>query len=466
MHPQGLSFVSEAPIDASSDSLEGDPRWIAIQRVLQTPSFARSARLSAFLEYVGRRAILGLCDEITEQQIGVHVFERSSDYNPGDDGIVRQNARQLRQRLALYYQEEGLQDAIRVIIPRGAYIPVFESNASAFQPSSSAAEDRKSARFPETEVRNLKPPGPTETKLRPEQVESLGTRTPSSKASLRRRFWVVAAGLILVGVLLIVRRERAPKTTGLNQLWLTLFQPQRITFVVPGDAGMKLFTNVAHHTVSVSDYASRAYLTTRAGEFALDGESDPLAQRRYTTMSDVNLIVALLRLPQRFSSRVQVVFAREFTTDELSDGNAVLIGAPEADPWVQLFNSRVDFSVVYGQDYTILDRDPHPNEPRTYSPSDSGGTQYSYAIISLTKNPDQTGHVLLLEGATMDQVQAAIDFLLNPSEMVPVLQAARGKNGQLRSFDALLQTTSYNGGSLGARLVSLHLHPQDDILRQ
>ncbi len=224
---------------------------------------------------------------------------------------------------------------------------------------------------------------------------------------------------------------------------------------------MKLYTNVAHRIVSVSEYASRSYLTTQAGDITPDGNpaSGTLAQRRYTTMSDVKLITALLRLPHKFSDRMQICFAREFNVNYLKTGNAILIGAPEANPWVQVFDTEVDFSVIYGQSYTILNRKPKANEPRTYSTIENGGARHSYAVISLTSNPGETGHVLLIEGASMDEIEAAIDFLLNPKQMSPVLAATKGGNEQLHPFDLLLQTTSYNGGSLDAKLASLHIHP-------
>jgi len=83
--------------------LEMDPRWLSVQRLINTESLAKATRLSSFLQYIVERFLRGRTEEITEQQIGVHVFGRPTDYNPGDDNIVRQTARQLRQRLALYY---------------------------------------------------------------------------------------------------------------------------------------------------------------------------------------------------------------------------------------------------------------------------------------------------------------------------------------------------------------------------
>jgi hypothetical protein len=95
---------------------------------------AKASRLSSFLLYIVERSLQGRTEEITEQQIGVHVFGRPTNYNPGDDNIVRQTARQLRQRLALYYQEEGRNEPIQVFVPRGGYTPQFQSSTEQTAP--------------------------------------------------------------------------------------------------------------------------------------------------------------------------------------------------------------------------------------------------------------------------------------------------------------------------------------------
>ena len=108
--------------------LTEDPRWQLAQRIVASKSFAKSALLSKFLLYICDRALCGRTDEISEHQIGVHVFVRRPGYNPGEDNIVRNYARQLRQRLDHYFEEEGKSEELRIGIPLGKYIPVFSTN--------------------------------------------------------------------------------------------------------------------------------------------------------------------------------------------------------------------------------------------------------------------------------------------------------------------------------------------------
>src|SRR5271163_593129 len=105
--------------------LNADPRWQLAQRIAASRSFAKSALLSRFLLYVCEREITGRTAEITEHQIGVHVFGRRPGYHPGEDNIVRNYARQLRHRLDQYFLEEGREEGLRLSIPRGKYVPVY-----------------------------------------------------------------------------------------------------------------------------------------------------------------------------------------------------------------------------------------------------------------------------------------------------------------------------------------------------
>jgi hypothetical protein len=129
-----LTELAGGPIVNSADpsnqhvDLDGDTRWQLAQRIATSKSFAKSGFLLKFLLYVCERELTGRADEISEQQIGVHVFGRRPDYNPGEDNIVRSYARQLRQRLDLYFEEDGQQEKLRITIPRGGYVPVFFCN--------------------------------------------------------------------------------------------------------------------------------------------------------------------------------------------------------------------------------------------------------------------------------------------------------------------------------------------------
>ena len=104
----------------------GDPRWELVERIVASPCFVKSPRLCSFLIYICDLFLRGRADEINELNIGEALFDRPANYDPSADGIVRSHASRLRQRLDQYFSEEGAQEPIRLLIPKGGYMPVFE----------------------------------------------------------------------------------------------------------------------------------------------------------------------------------------------------------------------------------------------------------------------------------------------------------------------------------------------------
>lgn len=99
-----------------------------VSRILETKSFRRSNILSKFLYYVVSETLNGNKKSLKEYVIAINVLKRSPDFDPQLDAIVRIHARRLRNLIDNYYNEAGLNDPIRISIPKGRYIPVFTDN--------------------------------------------------------------------------------------------------------------------------------------------------------------------------------------------------------------------------------------------------------------------------------------------------------------------------------------------------
>jgi hypothetical protein len=111
---------------AHSRTSATDSRRELVGRVVASSPFSKTERLSSLLLYVCDVALNGRADELSEQNVGEAVFGRSRDYDSANDGIVRAQVSRLRQRLDLYFDGEGAEEPIRIVIPRGGYIPFFE----------------------------------------------------------------------------------------------------------------------------------------------------------------------------------------------------------------------------------------------------------------------------------------------------------------------------------------------------
>lgn len=116
----------------------------ALDHVLASPAFINAGRLSRMLRFVVERTLDGQGDQLKEYLLGVEVFDRSSDYDPRLDSIVRVEARRLRAKLAEYYDAEGATDAVRIRLGKGGYLPTFErvEAATASSPIGRRGRDR------------------------------------------------------------------------------------------------------------------------------------------------------------------------------------------------------------------------------------------------------------------------------------------------------------------------------------
>jgi tetratricopeptide (TPR) repeat protein len=121
-----------------------------LQKILNSPLFRGAPRHSRFLTFVVRKALAGEADNIKEYPIGLEVFDRKADFDPGSDPVVRSEARRLRSRLSEYYESLGRLDPIYISLPKGTYVPTFHRlNGKAIGATSSVvAPDGRSAEHP------------------------------------------------------------------------------------------------------------------------------------------------------------------------------------------------------------------------------------------------------------------------------------------------------------------------------
>jgi tetratricopeptide (TPR) repeat protein len=95
------------------------------RKLLDSAVFASSPSLSRFLAYVVDETLDGRSAQVKEYVIGVSVLGRPDDYDPRLDPIVRVQARNLRNRLKIYYEGVGATDSVLIELPKGSYVPVF-----------------------------------------------------------------------------------------------------------------------------------------------------------------------------------------------------------------------------------------------------------------------------------------------------------------------------------------------------
>jgi TolB-like protein/Flp pilus assembly protein TadD len=97
-----------------------------LHRILHSGPFAHSRRRQRFLEYVVNETLAGRAERLKGYNVGIEVFDRPETFDPAVDPIVRIEAARVREKLREYYDTEGLTDAVRIDLPKGAYTPQIE----------------------------------------------------------------------------------------------------------------------------------------------------------------------------------------------------------------------------------------------------------------------------------------------------------------------------------------------------
>jgi hypothetical protein len=97
-----------------------------LSRLVDSDRFRSSPSVARLLVFCVDTMLAGEEESLKETTIGVACFGRSPGYDPKIDPIVRVSARRLRGKLDLFYETEGKEDAIRINLPKGGYVPQFE----------------------------------------------------------------------------------------------------------------------------------------------------------------------------------------------------------------------------------------------------------------------------------------------------------------------------------------------------
>lgn len=110
---------------AAADSTSAEIKN-ALERVLSSKSFVRSARARELLRYLVEEEQAGNGALLKGFSIAQDVFGKDDEFDPSTDAVVRVQAGRLREILAGYYEADGARDSVIIVIPRGTYVPAYE----------------------------------------------------------------------------------------------------------------------------------------------------------------------------------------------------------------------------------------------------------------------------------------------------------------------------------------------------
>ncbi|MGC2163922.1 MAG: hypothetical protein WA634_18620 [Silvibacterium sp.] len=455
MNDSSIAFLSEAaqevvrvlkdssllqPTEMEVD-LKEDPRWQLIERILTTGPFQKSGRLRELLPYMAERALHGHSHELTEHNIGIAVFGKAADYSPVEDSSVRVHARQLRLKLHEYFDGEGRGETMIVEIPKGSYTPIFRS------------------------ARQV-PADP------PQAVVSMPVITAPEKPTALRAIlpWIVVALLAIACVFLSIRLAEAPSRPAPPPWPLSdVFDGTRPTQIVIADVNYGMLRIISQKEGSLEEYLRPDLQQSLTPTHLSEREAriiNYIGSSNLTSYADVVAATALSNMVPGNHRSITVRSARDLRLRDLEDGNYVFVGSPSSNPWVSLYQNRLNFregeGVVGGSMKYFFNTHPKPGELNTYQGLEfTGSAGEDYATISLLPTASGRGSVLILQGLQQEGTEAAGLFLADPASREQLKQALgihRDPETPVH-FEVLIRTRAVAGAPNATSIVAARLIP-------
>jgi hypothetical protein len=402
-----ISMKTVAEQNTQTIDFTGDPRWELVQRIIESPHLAGSARLRDFLLHVTASAIRETPEDATEQQIGIQVFQKSPGFNSSEDSVVRSQARLLRLKLSAYFNAEGASEPLILEIPKGHYLPVFF-------PAGEGAHDHSS------------------------RIGLSRKRFASHPWQIASAIFLVVLGLSAVGVRLWQRHLASSQP--LNRLWAPF---------LAGDPPLVIYSNA----VFIGD-------SKRGMRYAASDGSDNMAPDRvdnYTGIGELVSVHELTQLFDRHHAEFKLKRSLLVTWDEARERNLIFIGSIAENSSLKAMPSTQDFTFIATSDAAgIINHHPRRGEPASYIRPEQPLTK-DYAIVALLPGVQPDLHMLVFSGLTTLGTEAAVEYAATPETAAELIKQI-APDGKVHNFEALLEVSISGGVPLQPRLLTLRVH--------
>jgi hypothetical protein len=412
-----------------------DPRWDLVQRTAASASLRKSRRLRDLLLFVCERALADPGNALREQEIGTAVFGRPADFDTSHDTLVRVHASQLRKRLQQHFTSDGASEPIIIEIPKGTYVPVFREREPRPEPPTNGRASAVAA--PVARPRAT-------TVLASVVVVLLGCC-----AWLGIEAWGLRQRLAMIV-------EPRPSV---DRLWTQIFGNGLQTYIALADCNLTVFEDLIHLQLTPVQY-QRQQFRQLAEERLHDPVSLDIAMRlmnrQFTTMVDTTLARRIGLLNAAHGVPTDVVLARDLSPRHFKGHNAILSGPRRANPWLELFEERLNFRSRFDEEARLASFENHaplPDEEASYVVK---WERIGYCRVAYLPNLDATGSVMILSGTDMASTEAGVEFITSERWVRDLYVRLGAASGQaLPHFELLLRTRLVVGAAPGFEVVAL-----------
>jgi hypothetical protein len=342
-----------------------------------------------------------------------------------------------------YFDTYGREEQIIIEIPKGSYVPVFRPAAH------HSAELAIEEAAPEIEL----PPAPAHD-------------IPARRASNAPLAWIVAGILGVALVFVLARSWRtSPSATSRDaafELWplSQLASQDRETQIVLCDNSFALFQVAANHRFALSDYLKPDYprniMPNPPGQDSgIQDLLDQLGRKQITSYADAETAARIARLPLAGTWVTRP--ARDVKLREVQEGNYLFLGSQWANPWVELYEPKLNFVMTNNAPLGFINRHPQDGERALYvSEGRTGNMGDDYAAIAEIPN-EKHGTVMIIQGTKEEGTEAAGMFMADAAGRNQLRKRLTVKASETDPifFEALLRTKTFAGAPAATEVIAV-----------
>jgi hypothetical protein len=411
-----------------------------LQRILASPSFSQSQRLSRFLRFAVDQLQADKGDELKEYLVGITVFDRDEAYDPRTDPIVRVEAGRLRTKLREYYATEGRDDSVIIDLPKGSYIP----SISLRQPLLDGHEKK---------------------------ILSIGRIAKFFSTP-------VAVAAVLLAAFLFFQNQQLRREVATNPpprlspefrtIWEPFLAAGVPTHVVIGSPfffaapGNRLF-------LRAYDVADVQGLNTDPAFQRLRDRFGPLIgppRYDYVLEGDALALQRLTEFLGQAGVEVTPMGSHKTTWDAIQNGNIILLGASRMNHLMRHFPRELDFE--WESETDLRNRHPRPGEQEVYRGMSPEGFSFTnpdslehfhdYAMVGSFPGLRPNREILMIAAHGGPGVSEAVEYLTHRETMTSLLQRLKLPNeGRRQHFQVLLRVYVDRGNPVRTEYVTHHL---------
>jgi len=151
------------------------------------------------------------------------------------------------------------------------------------------------------------------------------------------------------------------------EFWTDLAKAAPQTDIVLPDASVSMSEEMLGREMSLSDYLDSHFFRERNGEKMSADRRQALQtifNHNLVTLGDFHAAQEVLGLTP-IAPSLHLTLARFYEADSIKRYNSILIGGKKANPWMQLFDEQLNFSVEYDAQHNqayIANRHPEAGE--------------------------------------------------------------------------------------------------------